>query len=229
MADVATTGAPTEPHVRDDVELERLWLDETSWVDVARGWLAGADEVYRALLDAVPWQQGRIYRYDHWVDEPRLGWMWQVGRPAPHPVLVEVHRTLQHRYGVRFDGCGLAYYRDGYDGQAFHRDRALRWLDDTVIAVLTLGARRPWHLRPRTHRDRHDLDLGGPTHDLAPAGGDLLVMGGRCQADWEHAVPQQRRPGIGGRISLQWRWTARTGRPQVGGNYRDPRFFSDRG
>src|SRR5690606_698163 len=85
VADVATTGAPTEPHVRDDAELERLWLDETSWVDVARGWLAGADEVYRALLDAVPWQQGRIYRYDHWVDEPRLGWMWQVGRPAPHP------------------------------------------------------------------------------------------------------------------------------------------------
>ena len=29
------------PHVRDDVEFERTWLDDGSWVDVARGWLAG--------------------------------------------------------------------------------------------------------------------------------------------------------------------------------------------
>jgi alkylated DNA repair dioxygenase AlkB len=225
---MSAPATPAPPAVRDDGEFERLWLDETSWVDVARGWISDADRLFDTVVDTVPWRQNRIYRYDHWVDEPRLGSMWSVGRPPPDPVIVEAHRALQHRYQVRFDGCALAYYRDGDDGQAFHRDRSMRWLDDTVIGVLTLGARRPWLLRPRTHRDRHDLEDKGATHDLAPAGGDLLVMGGRCQADWEHSVPQQRGRRLGGRISLQWRWTSRTGRPQVGGNYSDPRVYSDR-
>ena len=30
--------------------------------------------------------------------------------------------------------------------------------------------------------------------DLAPASGDLLVMGGRCQAAWLHAVPKVHGP-----------------------------------
>ena len=55
---------------------------------------------------------------------------------------------LQHRYGVQFGWFGMIQYRDGTDGQAFHRDTDMRWLDDTVIAILTLGAQRPWLLRP---------------------------------------------------------------------------------
>ncbi len=192
---------------------------------MARGWLdQPAGELYRALVDALPWQQGRLWRYEKWVHEPRLGAYWRIGDPAPHPALTDIHRTLQNTYGVRFPGAGIAYYRDGRDGQAFHRDRDLRWLEDTVIAVLTLGERRPWLLRPRGNRYSHD-EANGATHDLAPGDGDLIVMGGRCQSGWEHSVPHVRHP-VGGRISLQWRWTARTGRPEQGASYRAPRHFS---
>jgi alkylated DNA repair dioxygenase AlkB len=128
---------------------------------------------------------------------------------------------LQRRYKVEFEGCGLIYYRDGNDGQAFHRDTDMRWLDDTVVAILTLGARRPWLLRPRANRFDHG-EARGATHDLAPAGGDLLVMGGRCQADWEHSVPYLPGRAVGPRISLQWRYAHRRGRPFVGGSYRAP-------
>jgi alkylated DNA repair dioxygenase AlkB len=100
----------------------------------------------------------------------------------------------------------------------------MRWLDDTVIAVLTLGARRPWLLRPRANRYSHD-EARGATHDLRPGSGDLIVMGGRCQADWEHAVPKVGER-TGGRVSLQWRWTSRTGPPERGPSYRAPRTFS---
>src|SRR5256885_2332160 len=103
--------------VRPEVEFDRVWLDETSWVDVARGWLAGADGGHGALL---------------------------------------------HHGAVR---------------------------------------------------------------DISPASGDLLVMGGRAQADWEHAVPKVR-DRVGPRISLQWRWTSRRGRPVQGPSYRAPRNFS---
>jgi alkylated DNA repair dioxygenase AlkB len=210
--------------IRDDAEFERLWLDADSWVDVCRGWLEGADEVYRALAEGVTWQQGRIFRYERWVDEPRLGASWSPGSALPHPAVLEAHKALRARYKP-FDGLGLAWYRDGRDSVAFHRDRDLRFLDDTVIGLLTLGARRPWHLRPRANRYAHEADLHGATHDLAPGPGDLLVMGGRCQVGWEHSVP--KAPGVlGGRISLQWRWTSRTGRPVDGASYRSARTYS---
>ena len=223
MTALSESHSPGGPGV-SDAPVERLWLDQSSWVDVHRGWISEPAEVYTALAEGVTWAQGRVFRYERWVDEPRLG---ASGRPGhdPHPVLREAHRALQHRYGVRFGGYGLAWYRDGSDSVAFHRDRELRWLDDTVIGVLTFGATRPWCLRPRANRYAHELADHGATHDLRPAAGDLLVLGGRCQADWEHAVPKVRDP-IGGRISVQWRWTAHTGRPQVGGNFRSPRLYS---
>jgi alkylated DNA repair dioxygenase AlkB len=204
---------------------ERLQLDEDAWVDVCRGWLHGADALYAQAVAELPWRESKIFRYDRWVPEPRLGTWWKVGDPPLDPVVVEAHRSLQHRYKARFDGFGYAWYRDGNDGVAFHRDRDMRWLDDTVIGILTLGAQRPWLLRPRANRYDHAAEANGATHDFAPASGDLVVLGGACQARWEHSVPKVD-PRIGGRISLQWRWTSRQGRMEKGGSYRAPRHFS---
>lgn len=211
---------------------ERIQLDEGSWVDVARGWLGAtagvdADDLFTALRDDVPWQASRLFRYDHWVEERRLGSMWRPGRPLPHPALADVHRALQRQYNVRFDGFGLIHYRDGNDGQAFHRDTDMRWLDDTLICILSLGARRPWLLRPRANR-YSDGPAKGATHDLAPGPGDLVVMGGRCQADWEHSVPYLPGRAVGTRISLQWRHAKRVGRPFVGAGYRAPVHYGRR-
>jgi alkylated DNA repair dioxygenase AlkB len=221
-----TDTAADEIHVARDAVVERVQLDPESWVDVGRGWLAGADQLFEILLSGVAWQTSRLFRYDHWVEENRLGAMWQRGRPVPHPALAEAQRTLQHRYRVQFGSFGMMQYRDGRDGQSFHRDTDLRWLDDTVIAILTLGARRPWLLRPRTSRYDHSEGRGA-THDLAPASGDLLVMGGRCQVNWEHSVAyQHHHRALGPRISIQWRHAARRGRPFMGSSYSAPLTYS---
>jgi len=200
---------------------ERVQLDQTSWVDVTRNWLTGADALYEALLTGVDWRLSRLFRYEKWIEERRLGSSWRTGRPLPHPALAEVHKRLQRDYGVQFRGFGMMQYRNAADGQAFHRDTDMRWLDDTIIAILTLGARRPWLLRPRSAR--HSLaESKGATHDLAPGSGDLIVMGGRAQADWEHSVPYLNRQGVGIRISLQWRYTTGKGKPFVGASYGAP-------
>jgi alkylated DNA repair dioxygenase AlkB len=204
---------------------ERVWLDERSWVDVTRGWLPDADEVFAAVLGKANWFQGRVFRYERWVDEPRLSASSKGTVAELHPALVDAHRTIRREYGVDFPRPALALYRDGRDSVAFHCDRELRWLDDTVIGVLTLGAARPWLLRPRARRSDRDAPSSAATHDLHPASGDLLVMGGRCQADWHHAVPKVPR-AVGPRVSLQWRWTSRRGRPETGPNYRAPRTYS---
>jgi alkylated DNA repair dioxygenase AlkB len=208
-------------HVDREVAVERLDLGGGAWVDVGRGWLAGAEELFEHLRAEVPWATSRLFRYDHYVEERRLGSWWRPGSPLPHPALAEATRVLQHRYRVQFGGFSMMQYRDGNDGQAFHRDTDMRWLDDTVIAILSLGARRPWLLRPRT--SRHDHSPGkGATHDLAPGSGDLIVMGGRAQADWEHSVPYLIGRPMAPRISIQWRFARRRGRPFVGASYDAP-------
>ena len=110
---------------------------------------------------------------------------------------------------MEFGGVALAHYRDEHDSVAFHRDRELRWLDDTVIGVLTMGAQRPWLMKPLTGQrtDAGDDDHLADAIDLSPASGDLMVMGGRCQAAWLHAVPKVRHR-VRSRVSGQWRWTS---------------------
>lgn len=215
-----TSVAPS-PWIIEPVQVERVHLDETSWVDVARGFLPAADAVHDELVASITWEQGRVFRYERWIDEPRVS-SWQSG-DRRHPALAEAEAWISRRYRVRFDGVALAQYRHERDSVAFHRDRELRWLDDTVIGVLTLGARRPWLMKPLGRRDLDD-DTAGAI-DLAPASGDLLVMGGRCQADWLHAVPKVQGR-VRSRVSAQWRWTARRGARDRNPSYYAPRHFS---
>jgi alkylated DNA repair dioxygenase AlkB len=218
------TGPSSDAAAPRGVDLERTWLDDSSWVDLGRGWLAEPDEVFEWARREVPWRQGRLWRYERWVDEPRLGGTLPPGLD-PHPVLPATQRALQHHYRVQLGRPTMVHYRDGADHMAFHRDRDLRWLENTVVVLLVLGAHRPFHLRPRAGRWDHDAPAKGTTIAFTPGRGDLLVMGGACQERWEHSVPQA--PGVGdARISVQWRWTSRRGRPAVGASYRAPRNYS---
>lgn len=216
--------APAADHLLPDPKVTRIALDATSWVDIVEDLVPAGDEVHADLLKGVAWKQGRVFRYERWIDEPRMG-AWQHG-DRRHGALVGVERWLAARYRVTFDGVALAHYRNERDGVGWHRDREMRWLDDTVIGVLTLGARRPWRLRPlggpKGLRDDDDLR---DVIELRPRSGDLLVMGGRCQADWLHAVPQVTGR-CASRISAQWRWTSRRGRRDTQPGYYAPRTFS---
>ena len=52
-----------EPAIDPTASVERVALDEHSWVDVTRGWLHGADELYADLVHTVSWKQNRLWRY----------------------------------------------------------------------------------------------------------------------------------------------------------------------
>lgn len=183
-----------EPRVVD-APVERVELDDRCWVDLGRGWLDGADTLLDVLGDRVEWGQHRRWMYGRMVDDPRL--TARLGRddPLPHPVLAEIRDALEQRYEVELGGVGLNFYRDGRDSVAPHRDRELRDVDDGLVAIVTLGGRRPFLVRPHG---------GGKSRDLAPASGDLLVMGGAMQAGWEHGIPKVARAEP--RISCTWRW-----------------------
>ncbi|MGZ4677525.1 MAG: alpha-ketoglutarate-dependent dioxygenase AlkB [Acidimicrobiia bacterium] len=194
-----------EPAPAPDARWERIELDATAWIDVAREWWTGGDVLAERLAATVPWRQGRRRMWDRVVDDPRLSYWCRAESPAPDPALEAMRRSLARHYGRPLRAPGLNFYRDGRDSVAWHADRELRELDDTLVAIVTLGLRRPFLVRPAG---------GGTSIDLAPGSGDLLVMGGACQRDWEHAVPKTSR--VGRRISVSWRWTSGRGPRRAG-------------
>jgi alkylated DNA repair dioxygenase AlkB len=136
--------------------------------------------------------------YDHLVDEPRLSCWWrqaETGPPEPLAVLGEVRALLSARYDRPFDSIGFNLYRDGRDSVAWHGDRVTGAAAEPVIAVLSVGAPRPFLLRPRG---------GGASRGFLLGQGDLLVMGGECQDRWEHTVPKVSS-AAGPRISATFR------------------------
>jgi alkylated DNA repair dioxygenase AlkB len=180
--------------------VRRTPLSRGAWVDVLPGWLTGADTLFDRLVGGVSWQAERRQMYDRVVDVPRLLCFLGEQDPLPDPVLYRARAALSEHYaaelGEPFRTAGLCWYRDGRDSVAWHGDTIGRGgTEDTMVAIVSVGAPRALLLRPRG---------GGPTVRHTVGHGDLLVMGGSCQRTWEHAVPKTARP-VGPRISIQFR------------------------
>jgi alkylated DNA repair dioxygenase AlkB len=180
--------------------LRRTPLGAGAWIDLLPGWLSGADALFERLAAEVPWRAERRQMYEQTVDVPRLLSYYRAGEPLPQPVLEEARTALSAHYaaelGEPFVTAGLCYYRDGRDSVAWHGDRIGRGSrEDTMVAILSVGAPRDLALRPRG---------GGETIRHPLGHGDLIVMGGSCQRTWEHAIPKSTR-ATGPRISIQFR------------------------
>ena len=181
--------------------VQRTVLARGAWIDLRPGWIAGADALFERLQQVVPWRAERRHMYDRVVDVPRLLSFYSEGEQLPDPVLDEARQALDEHYGPElgepFRTAGLCLYRDGQDSVAWHGDTTGRGsTQDTMVAIVSLGAPRSLTLRPRGGGGR------ALRHDLGH--GDLLVMGGSCQRTWEHAIPKTTR-ATGPRISVQFR------------------------
>jgi alkylated DNA repair dioxygenase AlkB len=162
--------------------------------------MTGAADLFDRLLRCVPWHAERRPMYDRVVDVPRLLCFYAEGQSLPDPALEEARQALSTHYrrelGEPFRTAGLCLYRDGRDSVAWHGDTIGRSrTEDTMVAIISVGAPRALLLRPRG---------GGAALRLMLGHGDLIVMGGSCQRTWEHAVPKTTQP-VGPRISIQFR------------------------
>jgi alkylated DNA repair dioxygenase AlkB len=196
---VADTGLAVQGALFDHDE--RRELGDGAWIDVRAGWLTGGQDLFDALLSAVPWRAEQRQMYDRVLDVPRLvSFHDLLAESAPHHALARLRVRLNDIYarelGEPFTTAGLCLYRDGSDSVAWHGDTIGRSsTEDTMVAILSLGATRTFALRPRS---------GGRSLRLPQSHGDLLVMGGSCQRTWEHAVHKTAKP-TGPRISIQFR------------------------
>ena len=86
-------------------------------------------------------------------------------------------------------------YRDGADSMGWHADDESELGPEPLIASLSLGAKRRFLIRPKNGGSSSAFDLGC---------GNLLVMRGKSQQEWQHCVPKTRK-AVGLRINLTFR------------------------
>lgn len=193
-------GAPEIDHHFNDAA--RSALSGSSWVEYLPEWLLGSDDLFDDLMSTLSLSQRRgVVMYDRLVDEPRLTAWWNErdGEPVPHPFLDEIRYALEDRYGPHFDSIGFNLYRDQNDSVAWHADRHRHHVSDPVVAIVSVGQSRPFQMRQNE---------GGASLTWGLGHGDLFVMGGATQHEWQHCVPKRRRP-CGPRMSITFRHDAR--------------------
>ncbi len=173
--------AQGQPAVNASAAVEHLELDGRSWIETATRWLHGGDELLEQLAADLRWTRAERPMYGQIVEEPRLGAHLRLRSGGVPAIIDEMAAALGDRYRCRFNSVWVNYYRGGRDSVAWHSDRIGVDPANAVVAIVSLGGPRRFLLKPAG---------GGRSRSFTLASGDLLVMGGSCQQDWEHSIPK---------------------------------------
>lgn len=179
-----------------ELTVRRVELGDEAWIDTMTGFVRGGDTLLTTLVSTVPLTTGRRPMYDNMVDVPRLS----AHLPTDHleteiPLIGDIAAKLGARYRKAFTQVGINLYRNERDSVAWHADKIGRVMHQPIVGLVSLGAARPFLLRPLG---------GGRSRRFVLGSGDLLVMGGTCQDRFEHAVPKLNR-STAPRLSLTFR------------------------
>ena len=170
---------------------------------------AEADALLVALSAEIPWEQHRIRLYgrEHasprlscWIGDPGAAYTYSRTRFEPRPwplTLATLKPRIEAACGARFNSVLANLYRDGADGMGWHADDEPELGPEPVIASLSLGAVRGFAFRDLAER-RQRLKLDLPH-------GSLLVMAGRTQTLYQHAIAKSAR-ALPPRLNLTFRW-----------------------
>jgi alkylated DNA repair dioxygenase AlkB len=134
-----------------------------------------------------------------WIADDQLsyGYSGISTEPMPWPTfLMPTRLAIETRTGCAFNSVLVNRYQDGNDMVGWHSDDEPELGATPNIASLSLGATRRFLMRDVVARTRYEWNLGH---------GDLLVMSGRCQLEFEHSVPRAKRVA-GPRINLTFRY-----------------------
>lgn len=190
-----------------DLTARPTQLDAHSSVTFQPGWLHGSDQVFERLRHELPWQLMERPMYDRIVTVPRLICTISTGSLDAHHPLALITTALENALGVHFSSLGANFYRSADDSVAWHQDSIRKTQRPSTVALVSLGSPRTFAVRPHASHPSKTAETTRLTpatgHRWQLGHGDLLVMAGRCQYDWEHSVPKVRHAGP--RISLAFR------------------------
>ena len=167
-----------------------------------------ANTYFDDLFHHIPWRQDPITVFGKTHLQPRLtslhahtldSYSYSGIVMTPQPMTQTLHCIENRIYQLcdeSFTTVLLNLYRDGKDSNGWHADDEAELGKNPVIASLSLGAPRFFHLR-------HNQDPK-QRYKLLLEHGSLLLMGGETQHHWKHQVAKTAKK-VGPRINLTFR------------------------
>jgi len=166
------------------------------------------DTLFETLATAIAWKQEPVMIMGREIMQPRLtAWYGDCGKSysytgiTMHPqewtaVLLEIKERVEAVAGHTFNSALLNFYRDGNDSMGWHRDNEKELGINPVIASLSFGAERTFHLKHAKDKNLREKIT------LTP--GSLLLMKGTTQHHWYHSIPKTTKVATG-RINITFR------------------------
>lgn len=164
--------------------------------------------LFEKLLNEIPWQQDNITVFGKTHPQPRLTCLFgNEGKPytysnivmQPHhwnPLLMFIKNEIEEVCLENFTTVLLNLYRDGKDSNGWHADNEKELGRNPVIASVSFGAERSFHLQ---HNTISDAKL-----KITLENGSLLLMKGETQHFWKHQIPKTAKT-LQPRINLTFR------------------------
>ena len=167
-----------------------------------------ASRYFKILRYETAWQQDQIKVFGKVYDQPRLTALYANNNfpysysnitmyPSPFSeTLLEIKEKVEQQLKKEFTTCLLNLYRHGQDSNGWHADNEKELGKNPIIASVSLGAERMFHMKHRTDNSQKiKINL---IH------GSLLVMSGSTQHYWLHQIPKTKKH-VEERINLTFR------------------------
>ena len=162
----------------------------------------------KKLIANLPWESMMIKMFGKNTKIPRLQcWIGDEGcdykysgkklnRQNWTKDLAMIREKISRELKIDFNSVLVNYYRDGKDSMGWHSDDEKELGHNPVIASVSLGAERAFHLKHKKIKTlKHKLNLQN---------GSLLLMKNETQHHWLHQIPKTKKP-LGKRINLTFR------------------------
>ncbi len=158
--------------------------------------LAKAQNIFEELYNNTVWQQDDITIFGKTHAQPRLTALYANNtnsysysgitmHPTPFsPLLQKIKTTVEQYTHHHFTTCLLNLYRNEQDSNGWHADNEKELGINPIIASLSFGAPRWFHLKHRNEKQYKAKILLEP--------GSLLVMKGTTQQFWLHQIPKKK-------------------------------------
>ncbi|GHC64930.1 alpha-ketoglutarate-dependent dioxygenase AlkB family protein [Ulvibacter litoralis] len=167
-----------------------------------------ASEYFTRLTTETPWQQDSITLFGKTHPQPRLTALYgNNSKPYSYsgitmlpkqftPTLKEIKCDVEKFSEVNFTTVLLNLYRNGSDSNGWHSDNEKELGTNPVIASVSFGAPRMFHLKHKTDK--------ALKHKIILEHGSLLLMKGATQENWLHQIPKTTKR-VAPRINLTFR------------------------
>ena len=178
----------------------KYWSDWKGAID--------AEKLLLRSIEEVPWRQDYIHMMGKKIPIPRLqNWYCETGASYTYsrikllalefPSWMEdLRRRVELSTSETFNAILVNYYRDGKDSNDWHSDDEKELGAYPVIASVSIGAERVFHLRHKVTKQKIKMNL---PH------GSLLLMGAGIQEYWQHKLSKPSLQ-VGPRINLTLRY-----------------------